>query len=112
MSNVYNKAHELVAEIKKSKEYQEYIELKENVYKNDKNKEMITDYRNKLIEVQFSQMDGEEIDKESIEQLKKLEDIVMLNPSLKEFMLSELKFSQMIQDINDIIIKGIDLKED
>lgn len=111
MSNVYNKAHELVHEIKKSEEYKKYIELKEKAYENEKNKEMLEDYRKKLIETQLSQMTGEEIEDGEIEKLQKLEEIIMLNPTLKEFMLSELKFSQMIQDINDIIGEGTDLKE-
>lgn len=109
MSNIYNKAHELVNAIKDSEDYKRYIALKKEVYANDKNKEMLDDFRNKAIELQLAQMSGEEVDTSKLEELKKLEEVIMLNPSLKDFMEAELKFSQIVQDINKIIADGIDI---
>lgn len=110
MSNIYNKAHELVKEIKDSPEYTSYMELKGKVYEDEKNKAMLDDFRSKAIEIQIAQMSGEEIDMDKLGEIKKLEEVIMLNPSLKDFMMAELKFSQMIQDINKIIADGIDIE--
>lgn len=110
MSNIYNKAHELVHEIKISEEYINYTNLKKSVYENEKNKEMLENFRKEAIEVQIAQMSGEEVEEGKIEKIKKLEEVIMLNPTLKEFMMAELKFSQIIQDINKIIADGIDLE--
>ncbi len=110
MSNVYNKAHELVHELKKSDDYKNYIELRNKAYENEKNKEMLDNYRKHLVDVQIAQMSGNEVSEEELDKLKKLEEIVMLNPTLKEFMITELKFSQMIQDVNKIISDGLDIQ--
>mgnify|MGYP001007016462 FL=1 len=112
MSNVYNEAHKLAKAIKESDEYKGYVEKKEAAYSNEKNKEMIENFMNKVLEVQREQLSGKEIDKEKIEKLNKLEDVLMLNPAIKEFFAAQLRFSQMVQDINNIIGEAIDIEED
>ena len=112
MSNVYNEAHKLAKAIKESDEYKVYVGKKEAAYSNEKNKEMIENFMNKVLEVQKEQLSGKEIDKEKIEKLNKLEDVLMLNPAIKEFFTAQLRFSQMVQDINNIIGEAIDIEED
>ena len=46
-----------------------------------------------------------------MEKLQKLEDVLMLNPQLKNF-LAELRFSQLVQDVNNIIGEVINIEKD
>ena len=62
--NPYDKVHELVKAIKESDEVKEYLEIKEEVYKDEKNKEMIKDFREKQMEVQSLLMQGQEAENE------------------------------------------------
>ncbi|MCG4586323.1 YlbF family regulator, partial [Anaerosalibacter bizertensis] len=59
--------------------------------------------REKALEVQMEQLSGKEVDKEKIEKLQKLEQILMLNPDIKEFFIAEMKFTQLISDVYKIL---------
>lgn len=101
--NVYDEAHKLARAIKESDEYNEYFEKQKNVFSDVKNKEMIDDFREKALEVQMEQLSGKEVDKEKVEKLQKLEQILMLNPDIKEFFIAEMKFTQLISDVYKIL---------
>ena len=112
MVNVYDQAHILARAIKNSEEYREYIKKRDIVYANERNKEMVEDFRKKAFEIQMEQLSGKEIEEEEMEKLGKLEDVLMLNPAIKEFFTAELRFSQLVQDVNNIIAKAIDIEKD
>ena len=103
MNNIYDEAHKLARAIKNSEEYKTYVEKKKIVYSNAKDKEMVENFMNKVFEIQLEQMSGKEVDQEKVEKLSKLEDILMLNPVIKDYFSAELRFSQLVQDINNII---------
>lgn len=110
MNYVYDQAHNLARAIKDSEEYKTYMKKKEIVYANGENKKMVEDFREKVIKIQMDQMSGKELDQEEIEKTNKLENILMLNTSINEFLTAEIRFSQLVQDINDIIGKAIDVE--
>lgn len=112
--NVYDEAHKLSRAIKESKEYKNYMENQKKVFLDVKNKEMIEGFREKAIEIQMEQLSGKEIDKEKVEKLQKLEDILMLNPDIKEFFIAEMSFSQLMTDVYNILdeVVKVDTSED
>ena len=101
--NIYDDAHRLARSIKESSEFKEYKEKKEIAFADPKNKEMIEDFQKKAIEVQMAQMSDEKPDKEKIEQVQKLENILMLNPVIKDYLMAEVRFSQIISDVYKIL---------
>ena len=111
--NVYDEAHKLSRAIRESDEYKKYVEKQKKVFLDDKNKKMIEDFREKALEIQMEQLSGKEIDKEKIEKLQKLEDILMLNSDIKDFFIAEMNFSQLISDIYKILddVIKLDLPE-
>lgn len=112
MSNVYDQTHALARAIKSSEEYKTYVSKKEIVYSNEKNKEMVENFREKVFDLQMQEMSGKEITQEEIEKISKLEEVLMLNSAIKEFFTAEMRFSLLIQDVNNIIEEAIDIKED
>lgn len=112
MINVYDQAHNLARAIKNSEEYRTYIKKREIVYANEKNKKMVEDFRGKVLEIQMDQLSGKKVKQEEMEKLQKLEDVLMLNPAIKEFFAAELRFSQLVQDVNNIIGEAIDIEKD
>lgn len=60
----------------------------------------------------MQEVSGEEINQEEIEKIGKLEEVLMLNPAIKDFFTAEMRFSILIQDVNNIIEEAIDIKED
>ncbi len=101
--NPYDKVHELVRAIKESKEVKEYLALKEELYADVKNKEMIKDFREKQVEVQSLLMQGKEAEPEKMEKLQSLYQILANNAKIKEFFDKEVQFDVMLSDIYKII---------
>lgn len=101
--NPYDKVHELVRAIKESEEVKEYLEIKEEVYKDEKNKEMIKEFREKQMEVQSLLMQGQEAESEKMEKLQNLYQILASNVKVKEFFDREVRFDVMLSDIYKII---------
>ncbi len=109
MSNVYDLAHQLARAIKNSQEYRDYVEKKNIAYKDKKNKEMIEDFRKKVLDIQIKRMSGKEVSQEEMDKLKKLEEILRLNPTVNDFLMAEFRYSRMIEDISKILGDAIDL---
>lgn len=101
--NPYDKVHELVRAIKESNEVKEYTALKEELFKDVQNREMIKDFREKQIEVQTLLMQGQEADAEKMEKLQSLYQILASNSRIKEFFDKEVQFDVMLSDIYKII---------
>lgn len=101
--NPYDKVHELVRAIKESSEVKEYLALKEELYADVKNKEMIKDFREKQVEVQSLLMQGKEAEPEKMEKLQSLYQILANNAKIKEFFDKEVQFDVMLSDIYKII---------
>ena len=101
--NPYDNVHELVRSIKESDEVKEYLKVKEEIYKDEKNKELIKDFREKQMEVQSLLMQGEDAEVEKMEKLQNLYQILASNIKVKEFFDSEVKFDVMLSDIYKII---------
>ncbi len=107
--NVYDAAHNLANALRNSNEYDEFDEKRKKVMKDPKNKEMIEDFRKRAMEIQMSKMAGKEIEEEKINSFKKLEEIVMSNPTINEFFSAEMRFSQMMNDVYKILGDSMEL---
>ncbi|HHV45522.1 MAG TPA: YlbF family regulator [Tissierellia bacterium] len=112
MNNIYDLAHQLKRAIMNSPEYKNYMEKKNVVYSNEKNKNMVEDFRKQALELQMKQISGQKVDEKEIEKLRNLENILRLNPTINEFLLAEYRFSQMVQDITKIIGEALDMYKD
>ena len=79
--------------------------------KDEKNREMLADYRKKMMALQIANIQTGEIDQEKLKELQEVEQILMLNSKLKEFLMAELEFSQIYADVNKIISDAIEVEE-
>lgn len=111
MNNIYNLAHQLANALKNSDEYKNYVEKRNDVYSNAKNKEMVENFKEQAINFQMQQMSGEEVNQEELEKIQKLEEVLKINPTINEFFSAEIRFSQVIQDINNILSEAIDIND-
>lgn len=105
--NVYDKAHELARELKDSQEFKDLKELNKKVMANPKHKELLDDFRQKAMKFQ---MDNIGKDKpEGLEEMQKLQNALMMNRELAEYLMVEMKFSQMFEDVHKIIMDSVKL---
>ena len=105
--NPYDKVHELVRAIKDSREVKEYLEIKEELYKDEKTKAMIKDFREKQVEVQSLLMQGKEAEQEKMEKLQSLYVTLTSNVKVKDFFDKEVAFDVMLADIYKIMGEGL-----
>lgn len=109
MINVYDKARELSNALKDSEEFKEYKRLNSVILDNPKKKEMVDDFRKKAMDFQMKNMGKEEEDKEGLEKLENLQNILFQDEDIRNFLQAEVKFSILFQDINKIIIESVQL---
>ena len=107
MNNVYDTANRLAYEIKESKEYKDYKLARQKINENPELKEKIDEFEKVSDEAQVLSIKAREEDKEKIQKLQELYDILVKNSDIKEYFDLEVKFNVMIADINKIIAESI-----
>ena len=103
----YEKAKELVNTIINCEETKDYLATKEEIYKDEECKELIKEFRAKQVEVQSLLLQGQEADKEKMEKLQSLYQILVENPRVKDFFDKEVQFDEMLSDIYKVIGDGL-----
>ncbi|MGV8146834.1 MAG: YlbF family regulator [Alkaliphilus sp.] len=108
----YDNAHKLAKSLKECDEYKAYKELEKKIIANSETKKMIVDFRKRQFEIQSAQMMGQKIEDSKIEKIKELQEIMIKDPTVSEFMHAEYRLSQMLSDIYKIIGESLDLNFD
>lgn len=104
---VYDTANKLAQEIRESNEYKLYKESKDKISKNPELKKKIEEFEKVRYDAQVLSIKGEDSDKEKIEKLQQLYEILVQNKDIKEYFDLEVKFNIMIADVNKIIAESI-----
>ncbi len=100
---IYDLAHELAREIKNSDEYKDFKENMDRIKEDEKNKEILDDFREKALNYQIKTLENEEISQEELKAMEKLEETLMSNPTISAYIQAEYKISIILNDINKII---------
>jgi cell fate (sporulation/competence/biofilm development) regulator YlbF (YheA/YmcA/DUF963 family) len=100
---VYDKAHELADEIKKSDEYRVYAQLRELAMADEKNRMLISEYKKLQLEAQAAYLAGGEPPGETMEKLKQLGALLGFNKGVAEYLAAEYRMQTMIGDVYKII---------
>ena len=107
--NVYDQAHSLAAAVKASEEFKQYDAVKKQVDANPQLKEAISDFMNRQMELQMSQMTGQQIGPEVMQQLQQLSAVLMQDPTAAQYLQCQMRFSMMMADVYKIIADVADL---
>lgn len=100
---VYDTTHELARQLKQSREYIEYKEMKDIVYANPELKEKVEEFEKIRYETQLLEIQGEQQNEEKMKRLQELYTILLENKDIKKFFDTEVRFNVMLADINKII---------
>ena len=77
--NFHENINKLVESFKETQEYKEYLDLKENLKKNNEVYNMLKDFKEKQNEVQISYLNGKDISKEKQQEMEILECEMKIN---------------------------------
>ncbi len=106
MKNIEYQTMMIVREIKKSNEYNQYHRLKSKLSKDPDLYKKMNEFRKRSLEFQL-RSDGEPYE-ESISLRTEFENILS-NPIVNEFMVSEQRLCNMMRNINNSLVKAIDM---
>ncbi|MEJ6949678.1 YlbF family regulator [Natronospora cellulosivora (SeqCode)] len=107
--SVYDVAHRLSRELKKSDEYKSYLEIKKKVQTNEKSKEMLLDFQKEQFKLQSKAMSGQEITEEDKKKMNDLMNIIQLNNDVQKYLNAEQRISVMLNDIHQIIFSELEI---
>lgn len=107
--NIYDTAHELAHQIHESDQYKAYETIKKEVFSNESDKRMIQDFKKLQFEAQASLFSGNEPDPDLMEKLRRLGEILQLNPKVTDFFAAEYAMQTLAADMYKIIAEACDL---
>ena len=110
--NVYDKAHELAKALAESQEYRDFKSARDVVYQNEKNKQMLVDFKKRQFKIQTAYLSGQQPTNEQIETMKKLSDLLQSSPEISLYMQNEYRFNQMISDVYKIMNDAVEIDLD
>lgn len=92
-------ARELGTALAGSEEFKTYQKAKHQVEEHEAAKIMLEDFRKKQLALEKKSLGGDEPTSAEIEELKKLSEIMGYNPYIREYLLAEMRFTQLIMEV-------------
>ncbi len=108
MVNVYDQANALESALRQSEEFKALESYYKAVNENEESKKLFDEFREVQMELQVKQMQGEEILDADVERAQQTAQAIEADENIKSLMESEQKLSQLIQDLNRVIMKPIE----
>ncbi len=107
--NVKKKAQELADALALSSEFQRLKEARAAVEDHEAAKIMLRDFQEKQAELQKQQMEGKPASEKQTEELRKLYEILSINPYIRELFEAEFAFGGLMMDVQQTITQGLGL---
>lgn len=105
---VYETATKLASEIKSSKEYRVFRKNMKDVKEDKKSEELLKEYRTLQMNIQSLNLNGKEINGNMVRKLEMSKKKIVENKKVLNYLNSEEKFAQMMNNINKIIAESVE----
>ena len=103
-------AKQLGKSLAESEAFQNYQKAKASLEEHESAKIMLGDFRKKQWELEQKRSQGDQLLEPLEQELRKLAEIIGLNPYIREYIMAEVQFSQIMIEIQDIIATAVGLK--
>lgn len=107
MNNIHDLANNLATALKETEELKNYKKATPAVEGNEENKKMIDDFRRLQFEAYNEQVSTGTVSPETEEKFKNLTAVLSMNPSIKEYLDAEARFSVLWEDIMKILSEAV-----
>ena len=104
---VYDTTHELARQIKNSREYIEYKEMKDLINSKQELKKKVDEFEKLRYNTQVLTMQGEKDNTEKMKRLQEMYSILVADSDIKKYFDMEVRFNVMLADINKIIGEAV-----
>ena len=97
--NFYDDINNLVSAFKKTDEYNEYMNLKNELKNTPETYQMLKDFKDKQAELQMAYLNGQEVSKEKQQEMENLYSIVAQNSECRKILECEMKINVILADL-------------
>ncbi|MDU4961831.1 MAG: YlbF family regulator [Sporomusaceae bacterium] len=112
MMNIHDQAHGLARALRQSEEYKAFLAVKEKIEADSQAKQMVKAFLVKKLEVEYAVMAGKPEDKEQMDALQRMFDVLNANANARDFLNAQMRFQQLMGDIykiiGDSVAEGLD----
>lgn len=106
--DIYDKTEDLAMSIRESYEYEFFLRCKAVVAKNPRCVDLLKEYRQYQIALEFAKISGEGVD-EVNEALEAISLEMGHNKEVSEYLTAEYNLTRLMQKIQSILTEGLDL---
>ena len=107
MINIYDDINKLEASLRQTDEFANVKAAEESVKSDQEALALFQSFRKIQLALQEKQMKGEEISGEEIEYAQKTAQLAQTNEKIFHMLQSEMALSQMIEEINRVLLKPV-----
>ena len=108
--NVYDEAHNLAKAIRESNEFLEFDKVRKEIESDKDVSDMISEMSKLQIELQTTQMTGQQPSEETMGRIQSLSTMMATKPLAAKYLQSEAAFSVMMNDVFGIIGEAMAIK--
>ena len=101
--NVYDAANDLGRAMRESQEYKRLAEAKKKLSADAPAESMVKDFMQQKQELEIEQFSGKTPDKNKMEKVQKLYEVLSLNSAANDYVQAYIRFQLMINDISKTI---------
>jgi len=110
--NFHDKIYELIKSLKETNEYQNFLNLKNEIRKNSEVYEKLKEFKEKQQEQHIKYLNAEKITEQEIQEMQDMYAILVQNEPCRQLFETEMRINQLLADMQKILANGIkDLTE-
>ena len=111
--NIYDTAHKLAEEIKKSDECVQLAELRERAYADETNRLLLEEYKRLQVQLQMSMVGAAgEMPSEDMQRFQQLASLLYMNSDVQAYLMAEMQLQKTLADIFKILTEAAGIRFD
>ena len=109
--NIYDTAHKLAEEIRKSDECVHLAELRERAYADETNRLLLDEYKRLQVQLQMSMVGAAgEMPSEDMQQFQQLASLLYMNSDVQAYLMAEMQMQKTLADIFKILTEAAGIR--
>lgn len=111
--NIYDTAHKLAEEIRKSDECVHLAELRERAYADETNRLLLDEYKRLQVQLQMSMVGAAgEMPSEDMQRFQQLASLLYMNSDVQAYLMAEMQMQKTLADIFKILTEAAGIRFD
>ena len=111
--NIYDTAHRLAEEIKRSDECVQLAELRERAYADETNRLLLEKYKRLQVQLQMSMVGAAgEMPSEDMQRFQQLASLLYMNSDVQAYLMAEMQMQKTLADIFKILTEAAGIRFD